>query len=128
MRARLTSRIGKENRMSHYLLQVAYTPEAVQALLHNPQDRTAAMQAPIEKLGGKVHSVFLSFGDYDGVAIIELPDNVSAAAIALALSAGGACRNVKTTPLLTGAEAIEAAKKAAASGYRSLVASARGAS
>ncbi len=114
--------------MSHFLLQAAYTPEAVQALLHNPQDRTAALQAPIEKLGGKIQSVYLSFGDYDAVAILEFPDNVSAAAIALAISAGGACRSVKTTPLLTGAEAIEAAKKAAASGYRSLLVSARAAS
>ena len=110
--------------MSHYLFQAAYTHEAVQTLLSNPQDRTAALQAPIEKLGGKIHSVFLSFGDYDAVAILEMPDNVSAAAIALAISAGGACRNVKTTPLLTGAEAIDAAKKAAGSGYRSMVAAA----
>ena len=113
--------------MSHFLLQAAYTPEAVQVLLRDPQDRSAALRAPIEKLGGKIQSVYLSFGDYDAVAILEFPDNVSAAAIALAISAGGACKNVKTTPLLTGAEAVEAAKKAAASGYRSLVASARAA-
>jgi len=113
--------------MSHFLLQAAYTPEALQAMLHNPRDRTSALQAPVEKLGGKIQSVFLSFGDYDAVAILELPDNVSAAAIAMAISAGGACKAVKTTPLLTGAEAIEAARKAANSGYRSLIASAKGA-
>ncbi len=113
--------------MSHFLVQAAYTSEALQALLHNPQDRTSALQVPIEKLGGKIHSVFLSFGDYDAVVILELPDNVSAAAIAMAISAGGACRAIKTTPLLTGAEAIEAAKKAANSGYRSVIASAKGA-
>ncbi|HKV05669.1 MAG TPA: GYD domain-containing protein [Candidatus Acidoferrales bacterium] len=110
--------------MPHFLLQAAYTTDAVQALLRDPQDRTIALQPPIEKLGGKIHNVFLSFGDYDAVAILEMPDNVSAAAIALAISAGGACRNVKTTPLLTGAEYIEAARKARGSGYRSLVASA----
>ncbi len=111
--------------MSHFLIQAAYTPEALQAMLRNPQDRTAALQAPVEKLGGKVQNVYLSFGDYDGVAILEMPDNVSAAAIALAVSAGGACKTVKTTPLLTQTEAIDAAKKAAASGYRSLLASAK---
>ena len=113
--------------MAHFLLQAAYTPEAVHVLLSNPQDRTAALQAPIEKLGGRIHNIFLSFGDYDAVAILEMPDNVAAAAIALAISAGGACKSVKTTPLLTRAEAIEAAKKAANSGYRSLVASAKAA-
>ncbi|HXX45118.1 MAG TPA: GYD domain-containing protein [Candidatus Acidoferrales bacterium] len=110
--------------MPHFLLQAAYTPEAVQALLRNPQDRTAALRAPIEKLGGKIHNIFLSFGDYDAVAILEMPDNVAAAAIALAISSGGACKTVKTTPLLTGTEAIEAAKKGAGSGYRSMIASA----
>jgi len=114
--------------MAHFLIQAAYTSEAVQALLQAPQDRTAALQAPIEKLGGKVHSLFLSFGDYDTVALIEMPNSVAAAAIALAFSAGGACKSVKTTPLLTGAEAIEAAKKAATSGYRSIVSSAKAAS
>jgi len=113
--------------MAHFLLQAAYTPEAVQVLLSNPQDRTAALQAPIEKLGGKIHNIFLSFGDYDAVAILEMPDNVAAAAIALAISSGGACKSVKTTPLLTGAESIEAAKKAASSGYRSIVAAAKAA-
>jgi uncharacterized protein with GYD domain len=114
--------------MSHFLLQAAYTPEALQALLRNPQDRKAAVQAPVEKLGGKIQNLFLSFGDYDAVAILEMPDNVAAAAIALAISAGGACKAVKTTPLLTGAEAIDAAKKAAGSGYRPLIASAKAAS
>jgi uncharacterized protein with GYD domain len=113
--------------MAHFLIQAAYTTEAVQTLLQNPQDRTAAIRAPIEKLGGRVHNMFLSFGDYDTVAIIEMPDNVAAAAIALAFASGGAVKNIKTTPLLTGAEAIEAAKKAATSGYRSLVQSAKAA-
>jgi uncharacterized protein with GYD domain len=114
--------------MAHFLLQASYTPEALQVMLQKPQDRTTAVQAPIQALGGNLHHVFLSFGDYDVVAIIEMPDSVAAAAIALAISAGGACKNVKTTPLLTATEAIEAAKKASASGYRSLVASARAAS
>lgn len=113
--------------MAHFLIQAAYTTEAVQAMLQNPQDRTAVIQAPVEKLGGRVHNMFLSFGDYDAVAIIEMPDNVAAAAIALAFASGGAVKNIKTTPLLTGAEAIEAAKKASTSGYRSLVQSARAA-
>lgn len=113
--------------MAHFLLQAAYTSEALQAMLRNPQDRTAALQAPVEKLGGKIHNLFLSFGDYDAVAILEMPDNVAAAAIAMAISSGGACKSVKTTPLLSGAEAIEAAKKAAASGYRPLTAAAKAA-
>jgi uncharacterized protein with GYD domain len=108
--------------MPNFLIQAAYTPEAIQAMIQNPQDRTAVIRGAIEKLGGKVHHLFLSFGDYDVVVLLEMPDNVAAAAIALAVAAGGACKTVKTTSLLTAAEGLEAAKKAATSGYRSVIA------
>lgn len=114
--------------MAYYLLQAAYTTEALQTLLRNPQDRTAALQGPVGTLGGKIQSLFLSFGDYDAVALLEMPDNIAAAAIAMAISAGGACKQVKTTPLLSAAEAIQAASRAAACGYRTLVSSAKAAS
>jgi uncharacterized protein with GYD domain len=104
--------------MAHYLFQVAYTPLGTAALVNNPQDRADAVRAPIEKLGGKVENFWFSFGDYDVVGIIEMPDNVSAAAFAMAVSAGGACKAVKTTPLLSTQEGLAAMRKAAACGYR----------
>jgi len=110
--------------MPLYLTQVAYTPEAWKALMNNPQDRIDAIRPAIAKLGGKVISGYLAFGDYDIVSITEMPDNVSAAAIAMAFAAGGACKNVKTTPLMTTAEGVEALKKAATCGYRPLSAAA----
>jgi len=110
--------------MPLYLTQVAYTPEAWKALMNNPQDRIDAIRPAIAKLGGKVISGYLAFGDYDIVSITEMPDNVSAAAIAMAFAAGGACKNVKTTPLMTTAEGVEALKKAAICGYRPLSAAA----
>jgi uncharacterized protein with GYD domain len=104
--------------MPSYLVQVAYTPEALAALIKKPQDRAAVVSKALEKLGGKLTSIYLSFGDYDVVAVFESPDNVSAASFALAIGAGGACKNVKTTPLLTIDEGIAALKKAATSGYK----------
>ena len=56
--------------------------------------------------------------DYDAVVIMQMPDNVSAAAFSLAVAAGGAVRAHKTTPLLTIAEGIEAMKKASGAGYQ----------
>jgi len=47
-----------------------------------------------------------------------MPDNVAAAAFAIAVAAGGACHNVKTTPLLAFEEGMEAMKKAGDSGYK----------
>ncbi len=104
--------------MPSYLVQVAYTPETVAALVAQPQDRTEAIGKVVKKLGGKPGKLYLSFGDYDVVGIYEMPDNVSAAAFAMAIAGGGACKSVKTTPLMTGEEAVAAMKKAGGSGYK----------
>jgi uncharacterized protein with GYD domain len=104
--------------MAAYMVQVSYTAEAMAALVANPQDRTKPVAAVIKTLGGKMNNFWFAFGDYDVVGIMEMPDNVSAAAFALAVSAGGSCRAVKTTPLLTISEAMAAMKKAGGSGYR----------
>ncbi len=113
--------------MASYLLQVSYTPEAWNALVQNPQDRSQAVQGAVEKLGGKVERFWLSFGDYDIVSVVQMPDAVSAAAFSMAVSAGGACKSVKTTPLLTAEEGVEAMRKAATSGYRPVTQTVRGA-
>src|ERR1700730_2722766 len=110
--------------MPHYLSQVSYTPEAWARLVAHPQDRIEAVRAPIEKLGGRIHNAFFAFGEFDVVVITEMPDNVSAAAIAIAFAAGGSVKSEKTTPLMTSAEALEAIKKAGTTGHRSLTASA----
>jgi len=107
--------------MPNYLLEASYTPEAWARLVANPQDRMDAVRAPIEKLGGRIISAFFAFSQSDTVSILEMPNNVNAAAIAIAFAAGGALKNVKTTPLMTAAEALEAIKKAGTSGYKSLV-------
>jgi uncharacterized protein with GYD domain len=104
--------------MAHYLLQISYTPEAWSALVREPQDRAEVVRGPVEKLGGKVERIWLAFGEDDVVGILEMPDNVAAAAIAIAFAAGGACKNVKTTPLLSFKEGIEAMKRAGQSGYK----------
>jgi uncharacterized protein with GYD domain len=104
--------------MPLFLSQVSYTEQAWQALVSNPQNRVEALQPVLEKLGGKIINSYFAFGDYDVILVSELPDSVSAAALAIAVSAGGACKSVKTTPLLNVSEGLEALKKAASSGYR----------
>jgi uncharacterized protein with GYD domain len=111
--------------VANYLLQVAYTPEAWAAMLNNPQDRSQAVEGAIKKLGGKIERFWLSFGDYDIIGVVEMPDSVTAAAFSMAIAAGGACKDVKTTPLLTTQEGIEAMKKAATCGYQPVTQQAR---
>lgn len=106
--------------MPSYLVQVSYTQSALSAMVKHPKNRAEAIRKPIENLGGKIGPFWFSFGDYDVVGILEMPNNVSAAAFALAVGAGGACKNVKTTPLLTIEEAVEAMKDAATCGYKAI--------
>ena len=110
--------------MPFYLHQVSYTPEALARLIANPHDRFEAVRGPIEKLGGKIKDSYFAFGQHDAVLITEMPDNVSAAAIALAFGAGGALRNCQTTALMTNTEALDAMRKASACRYKPIAASA----
>jgi uncharacterized protein with GYD domain len=109
--------------MTHFLLQISYTPEAWAAMVKKPQDRAEAVRGAIEKLGGKEKGFWFSFGEYDIIGVIEMPNSVSAAAFSVAVGAGGACKAVKTTPLLTVEEGVEAMKKAATCGYKPATAS-----
>jgi uncharacterized protein with GYD domain len=110
--------------MPFFCHQVSYTKEAWKRLVADPQDRLDVVRAPIEKLGGRLHTAYFAFGPFDVLAITEMPDNVSAAAIAIAFAAGGAVANIQTTPLMTAAETIEALRKAGTCGYKSIVAAA----
>ncbi|HKS96845.1 MAG TPA: GYD domain-containing protein [Terriglobia bacterium] len=104
--------------MAHYLWQIAYSSDGWAALVKNPQNRIDAIRPAVEKLGGKIESGWFAFGEYDIVSIVQFPDNVSAAAFAIAVAAAGSVKSFKTTPLLSVAEGVEALKKASGSGYK----------
>jgi uncharacterized protein with GYD domain len=104
--------------MPHFMVQASYGTAAVGAMVKNPQDRAAAIRPMIEKMGGKLHGLWLTFGDYDIVAIAELPDAITAASLSMAIGASGAMSSYRTTPLLTMNEAVEAMKKAGGAGYQ----------
>jgi uncharacterized protein with GYD domain len=103
--------------MSFYLVQVGYTAAAAKALIDNPQDREDAIQRACQSHGGKLHSFYFAFGDYDVVAIAEFPDNTAAAAFALATTSTGSVSRYNTTVLMTGAEGLAAMKAAKKSAY-----------
>jgi len=104
--------------MPLYLSKFNYTSETWATLIENPEDRRKAAQTYIESVGGKFHGFWYAFGTHDGFTLWEAPDNVSMAAVALALSAGGAISSLETTVLLTVDETIEALRKAGNVGYR----------
>ena len=98
--------------MSISMIQFSYSPEIVAKLINNPEDRSIAVKNLVEKLGGHMLSFYYSFGDYDGVIIVEMPDKTSGLATTLSAFAQGGLTNLKTTVLITVEEAIVAMKKA----------------
>ena len=104
--------------MPLYLTSFSYTSETWARLIDNPEDRRDAARSYIESVGGKLHGFWYGFGTHDGVTFWEAPDNVSMAAVALALSAGGAISALETRVLLTVEETLDALGKTAEIGYR----------
>ena len=105
--------------MPLYLTRFSYTPETWAKLIKNPEDRRKAAKQYIEAVGGKLHGFWYAFGEYDGYNLWEAPDNVSMAATALAISAGGALSSTQTTVLLSVEETLSALQKASTIKYRS---------
>ncbi len=104
--------------MPLFLSRFSYTPETWARLIGNPEDRRSAARSYIESVGGKLHGFWYGFGPQDGYTLWEAPDNVSMAAVALAISGGGALRSMETTVLLTVEETVEALRKARQVQYR----------
>jgi uncharacterized protein with GYD domain len=104
--------------MALYLTRFGYTPETWARLIGNPEDRRETATSYIQSVGGQLHGFWYAFGTHDGYTLWEAPDNVSMAAVALALSAGGALSTVETTVLLTVEEAMDAMRRAGQVQYR----------
>jgi uncharacterized protein with GYD domain len=104
--------------MPLYLSRFSYTPETWAKLIGNPEDRRTAAESYIESVGGKLHGFWYAFGTHDGYTVWEAPDNVSMAAVALAITGGGALSSFETTVLLTVDETMDALRRAGQVGYR----------
>ncbi len=104
--------------MARYMIQGSYSTTSVAGMVRNPQDRAAAVQPLVDQLGGSLVTLDFAFGDYDVVAIGEFPDNVSMAALSMAVTASGAFSAFKTTVLIPMNEAVEAMRKAGTISYR----------
>lgn len=97
--------------MPKYLFQASYTVEGTKGLLKDGgSNRRAAVEQAVKGLGGKLEAFYYAFGEKDVYVIVEAPDNVSAAAVSLAVAASGAA-SAKTTVLLTVEEMDQATKK-----------------
>ena len=98
--------------MPLYMTQFAYTPEAWASLVKKPEDRAAALRVLVEKMGGHLISFYYCFGEYDGLAITEAPDEKTVLAAVMAAVTPGHLKATKTTVLFTVEDAMGAMRKA----------------
>lgn len=98
--------------MSKYLVKASYTAEGARGVVKGGggTDRRAAVEEMMEGLDGRVEAFYYAFGEDDAYVIVDAPDNITAAAVALTVNASGAAV-VKTTVLLTPEELDRAARK-----------------
>ncbi len=104
--------------MPMYLTRFSYTPATWAKLVNNPEDRRTAARQYIEAVGGKLHGFWYAFGEHDAYTLYEAPDNVSMAAMAIAISAGGALSSLQTSVLLSVEETLEALQLASSITYQ----------
>jgi uncharacterized protein with GYD domain len=98
--------------MPKYLIEARYTIEGAKGLVREGgSGRRAAVAKTIESVGGKVEALYFAFGDVDVYVVVDVPDNVSAAAVSLAANQSGAIVS-KTIVLLTPEEMDKSVQKA----------------
>lgn len=104
--------------MPRYLLEASYTADGVKGLLkEGGTGRREAVEKLLGSVGGSLEAFYYAFGETDVFVIAELPDNATAASIALQVSSAGAV-SVKTRVLITPEEIDAAAKKSKSVDYR----------
>jgi len=103
--------------MPLYMSAFGYKPEVWAGLIRSPENREEAVGRILEEAGCKLRGLWYAFGEGDGFALIEAPDNKAMAGVAIAIASSGAFRSFETTPLMTQAETLEALQFAAGVGY-----------
>jgi uncharacterized protein with GYD domain len=94
--------------MAKFLIEASYTADGLKGLKKDTAaGRRKAIDNAAKKLGGRLESMHFALGQYDVIAVLELPNTVSAAAVALAAGSSGLVRP-KTTALLTVEETDQA--------------------
>jgi uncharacterized protein with GYD domain len=97
--------------MVKYLFEGRYSTEGAKGVAkEGGSARRAAVTKMTEALGGRVESFYFAFGDVDVYSIVDVPDAVTASAIALAVNQSGAV-SLKTIVLITPEEVDAAARK-----------------
>ena len=103
--------------MPTFMVQASYTNTAWSKLVQRPENRMEALKPVIDQLGGRILDWYYTFGDYDVIVLFEVRDNVTAAAVSMAIASSGAVKAFKTTVLMSPDEGFDAMLLAQGAGY-----------
>jgi uncharacterized protein with GYD domain len=102
----------KEATMPLYMFEFGYTAETWAGLVRSPENREESVARILEDAGCKLHNLWYTFGESDGFALIEAPDNATAAGLSIAIGSSGAFRKAETHVLMAQSELLDALGKA----------------
>src|SRR5215470_17411292 len=103
--------LERSKQMPKYLFQGSYTEQGLKGVLHEGgSKRREAAEQLVKGMGGRLEAYYYAFGSNDFVIIVDLPSNVDAAAVSLAVNASGAVES-RATVLITPEEVDQATKK-----------------
>src|SRR3954452_13978063 len=87
--------------MAKYMIKATYSTEGIKGLMkEGGSGRVKAVTELLDGVGGNLVAVYFAFGGSDAYVIADLPHNVSAAAVAGAVSSSGAFSSYETVVLL----------------------------
>jgi uncharacterized protein with GYD domain len=98
--------------MAVYMTQFNYTSEAWSALAKNPTNRREIIDKVFQAVGGRLIELYYCLGEYDGVLLVEAPDDSAIVSALVAVAGAGHARSIKTTKLLSADEMVESLRKA----------------
>ena len=104
--------------MTKYLALFGFTSETIQQFLANPSDRSVIVRRLVESVGGRLECYYWMFGQYDGMAIVEMPDSHTHAAATLAIISSGAFTHFETHELIKAGDLTAIAERATGIAYQ----------
>ena len=104
--------------MAKYLALFGFTSEAIKQFVANPSDRAVVVRRLVESVGGSLECYYWMFGQYDGMAIVEMPDSQAHAAATMALISSGAFTHFETHELIEADDLTAIAERAREIAYQ----------
>lgn len=93
--------------MAKYAILFTLKGESVKGMIDRPSDRERVVNNLLSGVGGTLDAYYWMFGQWDGIAICDVPDSTSAAAVSIAVSSTGAFGHLETHELIPAASLNE---------------------